>query len=67
MEKMDLVRQLRKTGSGDMLEKVIEHMEQKYTGDARFVLQAAADHRRAEIALNRFFDRVPKEAWKYVR
>ncbi len=67
MNKMDLVRQLRNIKSADNLDKVAEHMEMKLSGDDRFILREAADHRRAEIAMNRFFDRVPKEAWKYVR
>ncbi|HFB2151615.1 TPA: transcriptional regulator, partial [Escherichia coli] len=27
----------------------------------------AADHRLAELTMNRLYDRVPKEVWAYVR
>ncbi|EKY3920614.1 hypothetical protein RCI35_004546 [Enterobacter hormaechei] len=38
----------------------------KLSDNEREILYAAADHRRAELAMNQFFDKVPKEAWKYV-
>ncbi|WP_080470397.1 Hha/YmoA family nucleoid-associated regulatory protein [Enterobacter hormaechei] len=65
--KMDYVRQFRQISDADNLERVIEHMETKLSDNEFQIALAAADHRKAEIALNRYFDKVPKEAWRYVR
>ncbi|WOI84503.1 MULTISPECIES: Hha/YmoA family nucleoid-associated regulatory protein [Enterobacteriaceae] len=65
--KMDYVRQFRQINDADNLEKVIGHMESKLPDNEFQIALAAADHRKAEMALNRFFDKVPKEAWRYVR
>jgi len=67
VSKMALVRKLRKISDENLLERVIEHMEDKLSDDEREILYSAADHRRAELAMNKLFDKVPKEAWKYVR
>jgi len=65
--KMDYVRQLRRLSDTFNLEKVIAHMSAKLSTEEGYTLQEAADHRRAEMAMNRYFDKVPKEAWRYVR
>lgn len=65
--KMGIVRKLRKINDKNLLERVIEHMEDKLSGNEREILYSAADHRRAELAMKQYFDKVPKEAWKYVR
>lgn len=65
--KMDLVRQLRRVSNETHLEMVVDRMAQKVSKEESYVLQEAADHRRAELALGKIFDKVPKEAWKYVR
>lgn len=65
--KMEYVRQLRRLYDAKHLEQVVDHMSNKLSAEEDFILQAAADHRRAEMALNRYFDKVPKEAWRYVR
>ncbi|EMN5850577.1 Hha/YmoA family nucleoid-associated regulatory protein [Enterobacter sp. EC-ML 621] len=65
--KMDYVRQFRQISDADNLERVIEHMETKLSDNEFQIVQAAADHRKAEMALNRYFDKVPKDAWRYVR
>ena len=65
--KMDYVRQLRQLSSDINLEKVVEHMSYKLSGEESFTLQQAADHRRAEMVMNKYFDKVPKDVWRYVR
>ncbi|HFE3442935.1 TPA: Hha/YmoA family nucleoid-associated regulatory protein [Klebsiella aerogenes] len=65
--KMDLVRQLRRVSDETHLEMVVSHMEQKMEKEQTYVLHEAADHRRAELAVGKIFDKVPKEVWKYVR
>ncbi|MDE4745182.1 Hha/YmoA family nucleoid-associated regulatory protein [Enterobacter ludwigii] len=65
--KMDYVRQFRQISDADNLERVIGHMETKLSDNEFQIVLAAADHRKAEMALNRYFDKVPKDAWRYVR
>ena len=65
--KMDYVRQLRRLSSDINLEKVVEHMSYKLSGEESLTLQQAADHRRAEMVMNTWFDKVPKDVWRYVR
>lgn len=65
--KMEFVRKLRKINDGSLLEKVVGHMEEKLTGNELEMLYAATDHRRTEIVMNQYFDKVPGNVWKYVR
>ncbi|EBY7550159.1 TPA: hypothetical protein M8J30_002440 [Klebsiella aerogenes] len=67
MNKLDYLLKFRRSGSEETLEKVIEHMEPKVSKDDYDVFLAAADHRRAELACKKIFDKVPKSAWKFVK
>ncbi|MFZ5418261.1 MULTISPECIES: Hha/YmoA family nucleoid-associated regulatory protein [Enterobacter] len=49
------------------MEKVNEHMKTKLHDYEFQSTLAPVDHRKAEIALNRYFDKVPKDAWRYER
>ena len=66
MNKLDYLLKFRRSSSEETLEKVIEHME-KVSKDDYDVFLAAADHRRAELACKKIFDKVPKSAWKFVK
>jgi len=59
--------QLRHCRRIDTLEKVIENNRHKLSADELEVFNAAADHRLAEITMNKFFDKVPPSVWKFVR
>ncbi|MFW7191774.1 Hha/YmoA family nucleoid-associated regulatory protein [Enterobacter sp. BNK-29] len=50
----------------DNLERDIEHMETKLPDNFFQIVLAAADHRKAEIVLSSIFDKVSKDAWRYV-
>lgn len=65
--KMDYVRMFRRIKDIDNLEKLISHLERKLTDEEFHIVIAAADHRRAEMVLSQYFDKVPKSAWRYVR
>lgn len=51
----------------ETLDKVYEHLS--YTGNPAEELQMtqAYDHRKAELATGKLFDRVPKHVWQYVK
>jgi len=65
--KMEYVRQLRRLSDATHLERVVDHMSGKLSVDEGLILQAAADHRRAEMVMKQFFNKVPKDVWRYVR
>ena len=57
--------QLRKCTSRETLAKVIEINSYKLSlseSEAFF----SADHRRAELVMNKLYDKVPSGVWKYV-
>lgn len=59
--------QLRHCRRIDTLEKVIENNRHKLSDNELEDFNSAADHRLAEITMNKFFDKVPPSVWKYVR
>lgn len=67
MEKQFFLFKFRKTSNIDTLERMYEHMRDKVDdNDVAFFL-GAYDHRKAELAVGRIFDKVPASAWKYVK
>lgn len=67
MTREEWLYRLRRCQSADTLEKVAEHQNYTLTGDALYLFNAAADHRRAEIVAGRYFDKIPKSLWRHVR
>jgi len=67
MTRTEWLMKFRRCQSLDTLEKVYEHLS--YTGDAKeaFVMTQAYDHRKAEFAAGKLFDRVPGHVWQYVK
>ncbi|MBY4841254.1 Hha/YmoA family nucleoid-associated regulatory protein [Pantoea sp. DY-5] len=67
MTRSDWLFKFRRYNTLDMLDKVFEHLY--YTGDSveEFAMTQAYDHRKAELAAGRLFDRVPKHVWQYVK
>lgn len=59
--------QLRKCTSTDTLEKVIEINRYKLTNKELEAFYSAADHRLAELTMNKLYDKVPPGVWKYVK
>ncbi|MHA3607058.1 hemolysin expression modulator Hha [Yersinia enterocolitica] len=58
--------QFRKCTSRDTLEKVIEINRYKLPLSESAAFYAAADHRRAELVMNKLYDKVPADVWKHV-
>ncbi len=58
--------QLRKCTSRETLEKVIEINSYKLSLSESEAFFSAADHRRAELVMNKLYDKVPSGVWKYV-
>ncbi|EKT1605710.1 hemolysin expression modulator Hha, partial [Salmonella enterica] len=64
MEKKEWLLRLRRCTSSATLEKVIESVRYKLSDSELETFNSAVDHRLAEIALNKLFDKVPSSAWK---
>lgn len=65
--KQDWLFQLRKCTTLDTLEKVIEINRYKLDDKESMVFSSAADHRLAELTMNKLYDKVPSGVWKYVK
>lgn len=67
MTKIDYLMRLRKCTTLDTLERVIEKNKYELSDDELETLYSAADHRLAELTMNKLYDKIPAEVWKYVR
>ncbi|MBU9819654.1 hypothetical protein J1782_07110 [Rahnella sp. BCC 1045] len=67
MTKDDWLLKFRRCQTPDTLEKVYERL--KYAGDPKESLEmtGAYDHRKAEFAAGKLFDRVPAHVWQFVK
>ncbi len=65
--KQEWLYQLRRCTSVYTLEKIICKNRYDLPDNEREAFNSAADHRLAELTMNRLYDRVPKEVWAYVR
>ncbi|GAB2939734.1 hypothetical protein GCM10011328_29560 [Hafnia psychrotolerans] len=67
MNKIDYLMRLRKCTTIDTLERVIEKNKYELSDDELELFYSAADHRLAELTMNKLFDKVPVAVWKFVR
>lgn len=65
--KQEWLFQLRRCASKDTLEKVIESNRYKLNDGELSIFYSAADHRLAELTMNRLYDKVPSSVWSFVR
>ncbi|ECW8874884.1 hypothetical protein F5G77_17535 [Salmonella enterica] len=66
MTKSDWLMKFRRCHTLATLETVYEHL--RYNGDPQeeYAMTQAYDHRKAEFATGKLFDRVPAHVWKFV-
>jgi hemolysin expression modulating protein len=67
MDKHDWLMKLRRCGCLETLEKVIERKRYSITTDELEVFNSAADHRLAEITMNKLYDKIPASVWQHVK
>lgn len=67
MTKIDYLMRLRKCTTLDTPERVIEKNKYELSDDELETFYSAADHRLAELTMNKLYDKIPAEVWKYVR
>ena len=67
MTKIDYLMRLRKCTTIDTLERVIEKNKSELSDDELELFYSAADHRLAELTMNKLYDKIPTAVWKFVR
>lgn len=67
MKKIDWLLKLRRCTSLDTLEKVIEKNRYELSDHELEIFNSAADHRLAELTMNRLYDKVPASVWQHIR
>ncbi|EDQ1914837.1 hemolysin expression modulator Hha [Salmonella enterica] len=63
----DWLFQLRKCQFRETLDKIIEKNEHSLSAGELVTFYSAADHRLAEITMNKLFDKIPASVWQHVR
>lgn len=67
MNKMDWLMKLRRCTTLDTLEQVIERNKYALDNDELEMFNSAADHRLAELTMNKLYDKIPPSVWQHVK
>ncbi len=67
MTKTEYLLRLRKCTTIDTLERVIEKNKYELSDDELELFYSAADHRLAELTMNKLYDKIPVSVWRYVK
>ncbi|MGP1930301.1 MAG: HHA domain-containing protein [Arsenophonus sp. ET-YP4-MAG3] len=67
MTKIDYLMRLRKCKTIETLERIIEKNKYELPENELELFYSAADHRLAELTMNKLYDKIPSSVWKYVR
>ncbi|MGP1871040.1 MAG: HHA domain-containing protein [Arsenophonus sp. ER-QC15-MAG3] len=67
MTKIDYLMRLRKCTTIETLERIIEKNKYELSENELQLFYSAADHRLAELIMNKLYDKIPSSVWKYVR
>lgn len=67
MNKQDYLLKLRKCTSIETLERVIEKNKYELTAEELEKFYSAADHRLAELTMNKLYDKIPSTVWQHVK
>ncbi len=65
--KHEWLYQLRKCSNKKTLKKITESNRYKLSDDELEMFNSAADHRLAELTMNRLYDKVPASVWQFIR
>lgn len=67
LTKTDYLMRLRRCQTIDTLERVIEKNKYELPDNELAVFYSAADHRLAELTMNKLYDKIPTSVWKFIR
>lgn len=65
--KQDWILKLRRCSNKETLQTVTERIKKRLSGKELGVFQLAADHRMAEIIMQKLYNEVPPNVWKYIK
>ncbi|PCQ45090.1 hemolysin expression modulator Hha [Citrobacter freundii] len=67
MNKIDWLMKLRRCNCLDTLEKIIEKNRYSLSIDDLEIFNSAADHRLAELTMNKLYDKIPASVWRFIK
>ncbi|AZS59290.1 MULTISPECIES: hemolysin expression modulator Hha [Pectobacterium] len=67
MTKLDWLLRLRRCTTLDTLEKIIEKNRYTLSTNDLEIFNSAADHRLAELTMNKLYDKIPTSVWQHIR
>ncbi|WP_151994069.1 hemolysin expression modulator Hha [Buttiauxella massiliensis] len=67
MKKIDWLMKLRRCTCLETLEKIIEKNRYELSDTELEIFNSAADHRLAEITMNKLYDKIPASVWQHVK
>lgn len=67
MDKIDWLMKLRRCNCLETLEKVIEKNRYSLSIDDLEKFNSAADHRLAELTMNKLYDKIPSSVWSFIK
>ncbi|EFI4715936.1 hemolysin expression modulator Hha [Escherichia coli] len=67
MTKIDWLMRLRRCSCLETLEKVIEHNRYHLSPGDMEAFNSAADHRLAELIMNKLYDKIPASVWQHIK
>lgn len=67
MNKFDWILKLRRCTNLKTLERVIEKNRYTLSNDELEIFNSAADHRLAEITMNKLYDKIPASVWQHIK
>jgi len=67
LTKEEWLLRLRRCTSKETLEKIIDKNQHDLSYDELELFNSAADHRLAELTMNRLYDKVPPSVWQFVK
>lgn len=67
MTKTEYLLKLRRCTTIETLERVIEKNKYELSEDELEKFYSAADHRLAELTMDRLYDKIPSSVWQHVK
>ncbi|EOI7462237.1 hemolysin expression modulator Hha [Yersinia enterocolitica] len=67
MNKTEWLMRLRRCTTMETLEQIIERKKYSLSVDELETFNSAADHRLAELTMNKLYDKVPASVWQHIK
>lgn len=67
MNKTEWLMRLRRCTTMETLEQIIERKKYSLSVDELETFNSAADHRLAELTMNKLYDKIPASVWQHIK